>query len=342
MEVYVTSRRVLLWAGVVVFAACIRPMPTADRVDVLVIAPHPDDEVLLAGGVLDRAVQAGQRVAVILVTNGDFTCERDGYLREAESVAGLRLLGVPQDQLYFLGYPDGALSKLSPVPLAPQEHRDPLGRCIARDGTYADRSAGHLDVHTRLRGSPAEWTSTALTFDLVALLKELRPREVFLPHAIDDHPDHSMTYIYFRRALDLVEEAPRTVHRGIVHAGPCWPSDCVTYFTPEQTMPPLPPPLARYFPDEILPADAQRKLDAIARYNSQAGTQPRQDWLSSFARREETFYSEQFSRIGPRWIQTGATPRSETEWVRTVGDCEEWNIWGPEGFTAARVTPRAQ
>jgi LmbE family N-acetylglucosaminyl deacetylase len=37
----------------------------------MVIAPHPDDESLACGIVLQRAVRAGARVRVIYATDGD-------------------------------------------------------------------------------------------------------------------------------------------------------------------------------------------------------------------------------------------------------------------------------
>src|SRR6185436_13266441 len=38
---------------------------------IMVIAPHPDDEVLAAGGVIANAVQCGIPLRVIVATNGD-------------------------------------------------------------------------------------------------------------------------------------------------------------------------------------------------------------------------------------------------------------------------------
>lgn len=275
-------------------SACVgRLAGERSTVDVLVIAPHPDDEVLLAGGVMDRAVREGRRVAVIIVTNGDYSCERDGYLREAESVAALKSLGVTE--VHFLGYPDGALAKLTEEPHAPMEHRDAIGQCVARTGTYADRRAGRLDEHTARTGKPADWTSEALTGDLEALLKRLEPKAVYLPHAIDEHPDHAMTYTYFRRALEGVKSAP-IVHRGVVHAGECWPSDCVKHLTPELPTPPLPGMFATMVPSERVPIDAQRKLAAIKLYRSQLSP-----WLTSFARKDEVFYLETYERKDGRW-----------------------------------------
>src|SRR4051812_48996156 len=68
-------------------------------VDLLVIAPHPDDEVLIAGGVVARARAEGRKVAVAIVTNGDFTCARDGHLRQDETIAALASLGVKEDEV---------------------------------------------------------------------------------------------------------------------------------------------------------------------------------------------------------------------------------------------------
>jgi len=282
--------------ALLLLSACVRVPTERQGVEVLVIAPHPDDEVLLAAGVMARAVREGRRVAVIIVTNGDYSCERDGYLREAESIAALEVLGVKQADVHFLGYPDGALSALSATPLAPMEHRDATGQCVARTGTYADRHAGRLDEHTARTGKPAEWTAEALTGDLAALIERLEPNEVYLPHEIDEHSDHAMTYVYFRKALDRLTRAPSIVHRGVVHAGECWPSDCVKYFTPELPTPPLPGALQ---PTERVAVDPLLKLAAIQKYTSQLSP-----WLTSFARKDEVFFPERYVREGNRWVTT--------------------------------------
>src|SRR5262249_1535632 len=49
------------------------PQPPAISADtrLLVIAPHPDDEVLGAGGLMQRVNEAGGQVRVVYLTNGD-------------------------------------------------------------------------------------------------------------------------------------------------------------------------------------------------------------------------------------------------------------------------------
>lgn len=334
------NRSAGLLALLLVFASCAHA-PQArspDDVDVLVIAPHPDDEVLLAGGAMQRAIAAHQRVAVVVMTNGDYTCERDGYLREAESVAALKAIGVQERDIYFLGYPDGALVLLSREPLPPREFRDATGQCIAQTRTWADTRNGRDDVHERLTGAAGEWTSIGITEDLAMLLSRLDPHDVYLPHAIDDHPDHAMTYVYFRRALDLLNRAPAVVHRGVVHAGPCWPSaNCSVYYEPDSAMPPLPKSMAEYLPNERTVIDAEQKLALITNYHSQTGPQPRADWLASFARKEEVYFDERYVRVGGHWVQAESSPGTPGERALAVGEFIEWNRWGPDGFSAAGV-----
>ena len=327
-----------------VLAGCVPPAPkrAPDAVDVLVIAPHPDDEVLLAGGAMERAIRAHQRVAVIIMTNGDFTCERDGYLREAESISALTAIGVAERDVYFMGYPDGALVLLSREPLPPREHRDATGQCVAQTRTWADTRAGREDVHERLTGAPGEWTSYGLTEDLATLLGRLDPHDVYLPHGIDDHPDHAMTYVFFRRALDLLNRAPAIVHRGVVHAGPCWPSTCGHWYEPDSIIPPLPSVLSGYLPNERTPIDPERKFELITRYHSQTGPQPRQDWLASFARKDEVYFDERYVRVGNRWVQAASIAQGPGERRLDVGGYEEWNRWGPEGFAGAGVQKKPE
>src|SRR5436309_2621531 len=100
----------------------------------LVIAPHPDDDVLGAGGLIRRVVKAGGSVHVVWMTSGDGFPEgvetaeginprvahltpRDygtyGRLREQEARSALDSLGVGTRSLTFLGFPDEGLCELA-------------------------------------------------------------------------------------------------------------------------------------------------------------------------------------------------------------------------------------
>jgi hypothetical protein len=82
----------------------------ADASEVLVFAPHPDDECIGCGGILALlAQQSTVNIKVVLITNGDGgvnSPEPDmGPRRENEMRKALSILGI--EQLECLRYPDG-------------------------------------------------------------------------------------------------------------------------------------------------------------------------------------------------------------------------------------------
>lgn len=297
-----------------------------------VLAPHPDDEALMAAHAIAAAVRAGRPVHVHVMTNGDLGCERDGWLREGETVAAMAELGVPEDRIRFLGYPDGSLDALGAVPLAPLERRARDGSCTHGNTTYAGRGEHGVDVHTARTGSPAPYTDESAIGDLVALLERDRPSDIYTSHPIDDHPDHATTYILLRRALERarLDRVP-TIHRALVHAGGCWPNGSgATEPCPEGAStlgtpyPPLPAPLDRYVPSE-----RERVVDggrlarrAIAHYRSQLHTHVDGDWLGTFARGDAIAWLETLERDGPRLVRKRAlgAPRGE---ARALAEREE-------------------
>jgi LmbE family N-acetylglucosaminyl deacetylase len=96
---------------------------------VLVFAPHPDDESLACGILLQRAVEAGAAICVVYLTDGETNPwpqrylsrrwrlnsadrQRWAKLRRREALAALRLLRVPPENARFLGWPDQGLARL--------------------------------------------------------------------------------------------------------------------------------------------------------------------------------------------------------------------------------------
>lgn len=72
---------------------------------VLVLAPHPDDEVFGCGGTICKHVDGGTDVDVIVLTDGALYA--DPAVRCAESTRAAKLLGYGTPE--FWGYPDGGL-----------------------------------------------------------------------------------------------------------------------------------------------------------------------------------------------------------------------------------------
>jgi O-antigen biosynthesis protein len=76
----------------------------------LVLAPHPDDEVLGCGGLIAAALAAGAAVQVVIASDG--AQGGDAAVRERESMAAAQALGTPPalPQLEFWRLPDRGLA----------------------------------------------------------------------------------------------------------------------------------------------------------------------------------------------------------------------------------------
>ncbi|WGF89928.1 PIG-L deacetylase family protein [Marinivivus vitaminiproducens] len=89
----------------------------------LVVAPHPDDESLGCGGLIAAAHAAGQRVHVLVVSDGcgshpgsrAYPPDRLRALREQEAIAAVAELGLAADNVSFLGLPDQRVPTSGPV-----------------------------------------------------------------------------------------------------------------------------------------------------------------------------------------------------------------------------------
>lgn len=142
------------------------PLHLAADDRVLVVIPHPDDESLASGGLLQRAVAAGAAVRLLFATDGEnnpwaqrasertlWITARDrarfGAIRRGEALAALAALGVPGEAIAFLAFPDQGLTALMM----------------------------RADTH--------------LLDDLRRAIEEFQPTVLVGPSMLDRHPDHS-------------------------------------------------------------------------------------------------------------------------------------------------------
>lgn len=180
----------------------------------VVIAPHPDDETLGAGGLIQRVIERGGSVSVVLVTAGDGYVEAVihethqplprpaefvayGKRRLAEEHAALRTLGRGRVRLQFLGFPDGGLEALLRTHWR-RTHPERSRTTDASDPPYAD--AVEPDV---------PYDGTDLRRELVRILRATDPTLVVLPDPLDKHPDHHAAGIFALLAVNDWVEDPR-------------------------------------------------------------------------------------------------------------------------------------
>jgi len=278
---------------------------------VLIFAPHPDDEVLGCGGLIQQAVREGAKVFVALMTNGDASelalifGEKDlpltpkafiklGKDRQRETLQALAKLGVPSDHVYFLGFPNNGLLKL----WRPE---------------YWSYATPYLSPQTKMMTSPYELSFTPhapycgqqVLSDLTALLQQIRPTDIFLAHPQDIHPDHWATCAFVCYALQGIRAhgaawaQQARVYAYLIH-WPHWP-------VPRSLAPRLQllPPTAlaaaadgKWLKLDLEPDEVKAKLRAIHTYRSQEPGFDR--LLLAFARTNETF-----ARLGERTLGAG-------------------------------------
>jgi LmbE family N-acetylglucosaminyl deacetylase len=83
------------------------------RVPTLVLAPHPDDETLGAGGLIAQLRSCGVAVTVIAITDGEnayVDTENLANVRVPEQTEALHRLGVPESMIHRLRLPDRDVS----------------------------------------------------------------------------------------------------------------------------------------------------------------------------------------------------------------------------------------
>jgi LmbE family N-acetylglucosaminyl deacetylase len=102
------------WAGLRVTGVA-ELVPLGSRL--VVVAPHPDDEILGAGGLLAAAARAGRELLLIAVTDGQASHpgsekwpEEDlAAQRRRETADALDVIGAGRASVCRLGFPDGGL-----------------------------------------------------------------------------------------------------------------------------------------------------------------------------------------------------------------------------------------
>jgi LmbE family N-acetylglucosaminyl deacetylase len=186
----------------------IEPAAASDRV--LIVAPHMDDETIGAGAYALDAIRAGADVFVAFLTAGD--CARFsarllhrridptpadylsvGRTRISEADEAMRILGVPRDHLFVLGYPDRGLRSMYEQP----------AHVVRSTSTRAEAVP-----YEKALSPGASYTLANLVRDIHRVLDLVSPTTVITPVPFDLHPDHSAAADIVDMAIDSSPHAP--------------------------------------------------------------------------------------------------------------------------------------
>jgi len=273
------------------------PPPVLDvppETRLLVVAPHPDDETLGAGGLMERVHETGGRVNVVYLTDGDgypegvqsegrvespTPSDYRGYgrRRRAEARNALLALGLDKASYTFLGFPDGGLAKLM-------------------RGYWSERRAAYRSPYTRLDRPPkseivvpdTKYRGEDLTQELALIIGDFKPTMIAVPRKEDQHSDHCASWFFLADALTDVRrvhpEFNADVLNYIVHFY-SWP------FEDEEARLPPPPGLrggaSGWLRFPLTPSETRTKRVALRKYTTQVHVM---DWfLDGFARTSEVY-----------------------------------------------------
>lgn len=95
---------------------CVSDLP-AQTGRVLIVAPHPDDEVLGCGGLIKRLCDKGNAPHVLILTRGegshrgccDVSAEELAAARHGLTLKAAEVLGLPKENIHCLDYQDGGV-----------------------------------------------------------------------------------------------------------------------------------------------------------------------------------------------------------------------------------------
>ncbi|KAI4441743.1 PIG-L family deacetylase [Schaedlerella arabinosiphila] len=160
----------------------------------LVLAPHPDDELLIAGALIYTLKKKHYDITVAYFTNGD-SSSGQGIVRIQEAIDALNVLGVREKDIQFLGYGNGWKN-------GKHLYNLPDGK---EGVSYADKREtycieGHPEYRMLKSGKHHRYTRQNAKEDIRELLLDIRA-DIIICVDFDSHADHRALSLFFEEAM---------------------------------------------------------------------------------------------------------------------------------------------
>lgn len=277
------------------YALTMGPLPQITKDDrILILAPHPDDEAIGTGGVIQEAVNVGAKVKIVLLTNGDnnelsflvykkrLVLTRNellsmGQVRHNETISAAALLGLNEDNIVSLGYPDfGTMDILNRFWGGAKPFRSMLSR--VKQVPYSDAMSP---------GAP--YMGESILRDIKAAIFSFKPTKIFVSHPADVNRDHRALYLFLKIALWDIDGriTQPEIFPYLIHVTG-WPKP--RGYHPELALS-VPPDLEHstiiWHYLALSPNAIELKYNAIKKYVTQNKYAP--SYLVTFARQNELF-----------------------------------------------------
>jgi LmbE family N-acetylglucosaminyl deacetylase len=192
---------------------------------ILIVSPHPDDDILSSGGLIQRALHSGKTIFVLYLTNGDGNGSavrhflhlplssasfiQLGCVRHQEAINAERFLGMPSSHLFFLSFPDTITLKIATNPNPNAIVSSPHTHFTAASYPFAFRVEA---PYTR-----------ASEFRLVReVIHKVKPGTIILNRPEDTNPDHRAARLLALAAIRQSKLRPLVLSY-LIHF-PHWPT----------------------------------------------------------------------------------------------------------------------
>jgi LmbE family N-acetylglucosaminyl deacetylase len=241
---------------------------------VLIVAPHPDDEVICNGGIIRYAVENQIPVKVVVVTDGNDT-KTSPLIRHNETINGTKILGLAEENVIFLGYKDGSLRSLL------NDHWDDENPFTASDGS---QQSNYPYAHEK----NATYSGSNLADNLETIITDFKPTIIVYPSGDDEQFDHQATNGFIEHVTS------RTGYNGskytyLLHLPPNWPSPR-SYYPEYYLIPPKQLVGMKNGPEwsvfNLTPYQERLKEESLLAYRTQIVPS---SYLLSFLRKNELF-----------------------------------------------------
>lgn len=174
----------------------------------LVIVPHQDDEINVAGHTILNLLHMGAEIYVVYTTNGDYELDPEVRMKEAQNA--FKVLGIPKENMIILGYGDSSFHSSQHLF---QAQKDIITSASGHSETYG---VGRWKEYCyQKNGKHNPYLLSNYINDLKTVILDIKADFIFCVDK-DEHPDHRILAIMFDRAMGEILSLQNNVYRPMV------------------------------------------------------------------------------------------------------------------------------
>jgi len=296
-------RKFLFFAAIFFYSIClagIKNLSIEKGERIIVFAPHPDDEILGCAGLIQKVLENEGELYVVYLTNGDHNqipfrvYEKKiilkpadyiklGEIRRKESSKATEIIGIPEENLIFLGYPDFGCLKI---------WEDFWDNSKKPFRSFLTRASSVPYKENYSYGKP--YFSTSILEDLKNIIQKINPSKIFITSPFDTNVDHRALYNFIRVAILEIENISPEIFIYIIHFKNYPQKQSELLLSVDM------PASSEWYMVSLEDRQIKNKISAIDCFNSQ--TIFKKTWFYAFARKNEIFYKEKDESVNESQI----------------------------------------